>query len=93
MHNKNLTGLRGWAAFFVVIQHAILHYDIGNWLRLAMSPMSTFSGLQDWMTGLALIIFSGDTAVVVFFVMSGLVLTSLLYVLKKAGFAFQQYSQ
>lgn len=36
--------------------------------------MSSFSGLQDWATGLALIIFSGDTAVVVFFVMSGLVL-------------------
>lgn len=74
MHNKNLDGLRGWAAFVVVIFHAILHYDPSNWQKFAISPMSSFSGWNDWITGLSLIVFNGDTAVVVFFVMSGLVL-------------------
>jgi len=97
MHNKNLDGLRGWAAFIVVIYHAILHFDTESWLRLAMAPMSSFSGLNDWVTGLSLVIFNGDTAVVVFFVMSGVVLheslmrskenwlkTSAIFMLKRA---------
>jgi peptidoglycan/LPS O-acetylase OafA/YrhL len=78
MHNKNLDGLRGWAAFAVVIFHSILHYDMASWQRLAISPFSTFSTRSDWLTGLALIIFNGETAVVVFFVMSGLVLHASL---------------
>jgi peptidoglycan/LPS O-acetylase OafA/YrhL len=78
MHNKNLDGLRGWAAFVVVMYHAILHYDVANWQKLAVGGMTGYAGLHDWITGIALMLFNGDTAVVLFFVMSGLVLQESL---------------
>ena len=71
--NHQLDGLRGYAAFAVVFFHSIFSDPTMAGRVLGRD----FSELKDWydiLAKLILIIFNGQTAVVIFFILSGAVL-------------------
>ena len=70
-----LDGLRGMAALAVVFYHAILHMDLTLIERVLNVRLQSMPSLRDGLTKVALLIFNGHTAVYVFFVLSGCVLT------------------
>lgn len=69
-----LDGLRGFAAAAVVFYHAILHNDLSLINRVLYPPLQVASNFRDALTKLALVLLNGETAVYVFFVLSGAVL-------------------
>jgi peptidoglycan/LPS O-acetylase OafA/YrhL len=69
-----LDGLRGWAALAVAYYHAILHNDLSLFERVVMQPIDNMQSLYDIFAKLTLNIFHGETAVFVFFILSGAVL-------------------
>lgn len=72
--NEQLDGLRGYAALAVIYFHSILGTDdrlVGEVLHGRYSDLTSAS---DWVTKIALVLFNGQTAVVLFFIMSGAVL-------------------
>ena len=70
-----LDGLRGMAALAVVFYHAILHMDLTLVERVLDVRLQSIPGLRDILTKVALLLFNGHTAVYIFFVLSGCVLT------------------
>ena len=70
-----LDGLRGLAALAVVFYHAILHMDMSLVDRVLYAPLQSMPTMRDALTKIALLIFNGHTAVYIFFVLSGCVLT------------------
>lgn len=68
-----LDGLRGWAAVTVSLYHGILQLSPAAHESM-VTPMQTEGGPYAVMTKLALMIFNGNAAVVIFFVLSGKVL-------------------
>lgn len=69
-----LDGLRGFAATAVIFYHAILHNDAGMIERVLFRPIQSLGSFYDMLLKLALQIQHGETAVYVFFVLSGTVL-------------------
>jgi hypothetical protein len=76
--NQQLDGLRGYAALVVVVFHTILGIDPGQINRILYEDLSKIDGLYGRFTKVALKLFSGETAVVIFFVLSGAVLFNSL---------------
>ena len=75
LHTRNdqLDGLRGYAAIAVVIFHSILSDPKLTNLVLDRN-FSKLIGWHDYLTKITLIVFNGQTAVVLFFILSGAVL-------------------
>ncbi|WP_281405507.1 MULTISPECIES: acyltransferase [unclassified Mesorhizobium] len=71
--NASLDGLRGLAAVSVVFYHAILHHEVLVGTTL-IQPIQRMTTLRDVLTKIALSVFNGNNAVLLFFVLSGFVL-------------------
>jgi len=69
-----MDGLRGYAAIAVVIFHSILDRDPTQNQRIVRPTIQEAHGLYDVVTKLVFMVVSGETAVVLFFVLSGAVL-------------------
>ncbi len=69
-----LDGLRGFAAAAVVIYHAILHNDLALIDRVLYRPIFGMNDSSDVWAKLVLTIQHGETAVFLFFILSGAVL-------------------
>lgn len=74
LRNEQLDGLRGYAAVMVVYFHAILGVDPKLVSEVLYRNYSQISGLDNWLSKISLVILNGQTAVVLFFIMSGAVL-------------------
>ena len=72
--NLQLDGLRGYAAVSVAIFHTILGMDETLIPRIVYGRISDFSDTYSWFAKIVLKLFSGETAVLIFFVLSGTVL-------------------
>lgn len=72
--NTQLDGLRGYAAVNVAIFHTILAVDPSLVQRVVYGNFSDLRDNSDWCAKIILRLFSGETAVFVFFVLSGAVL-------------------
>lgn len=72
--NTQLDGLRGCAAVAVVVFHSILDRDPTLNERIIRPTFQEAQGLYDLVTKLVFMLVSGETAVVLFFVLSGAVL-------------------
>ncbi|MFZ5735042.1 MAG: acyltransferase family protein [Pseudomonadota bacterium] len=72
--NARLDGLRGYAAFVVAIYHTIIGMDISLADRIVPATVQSLQNGYDRALKIALLIVSGETAVVIFFVLSGVVL-------------------
>lgn len=71
---RALDGLRGVAATAVIAYHTILHNDLSLVPRVLFQPLQAMPTVRDALTKLFLILFNGEVAVYVFFVLSGCVL-------------------
>lgn len=71
---RALDGLRGLAAAAVIVFHSILHNDLSLLSRVLLEPLQAMPTVRDAVTKLFLIVFDGQVAVYVFFVLSGCVL-------------------
>lgn len=76
--NQALDGLRGWAALAVAYYHAILHNDLSLIQRVLMQPIDNMQSGYDVFAKLTLNTFHGETAVFLFFILSGAVLRQSL---------------
>jgi peptidoglycan/LPS O-acetylase OafA/YrhL len=72
--NLQLDGLRGYAAVSVAVFHTILGMDETLIPRIVYGRISDFSDAYSWFAKIILKLFSGETAVLIFFVLSGTVL-------------------
>lgn len=72
--SRALDGLRGVAALAVIFYHSILHHDVLVNTVLG-TPIQDLTTRRDIGTKIALMLFNGNTAVILFFVLSGFVLT------------------
>jgi len=73
-----LDGVRGLAALIVALHHCILHFSGLALLRATVADFGVMS-VGERVTRLLYLLFPGDAAVVVFFVLSGYVLSRALY--------------
>src|ERR1017187_6019167 len=72
--NTQMDGLRGYAAIAVVVFHSILDRDPTQNQRIVRPTIQEAHGLYDVVTKLVFMVVSGETAVLLFFVLSGAVL-------------------
>lgn len=72
--NTQIDGLRGYAAIAVIVFHSILDRDPSQNQRIVRPPIQEAHGLYAVATKLVFMLVSGETAVVLFFVLSGAVL-------------------
>lgn len=76
--NHQLDGLRGYAALTVVVFHTILTVDKNLVDRIIYGHVAKFHTAYEWFAKIVLKIFSGETAVFIFFALSGAVLSQSL---------------
>ena len=69
-----MDGIRGYAAIAVTIYHAILFFNNSLVNDVLYKPIQEIDDLRLLFSKLLLILFNGETAVILFFVMSGIVL-------------------
>jgi len=74
LRNTQIDGIRGYAAIAVVIFHSILDRDPTQNQRIIRPALQEAHGLYAVLTKLVFMAVSGETAVVLFFVLSGAVL-------------------
>jgi peptidoglycan/LPS O-acetylase OafA/YrhL len=72
--NQQLDGLRGYAALSVAIYHTILGMDLSQIDRILRPSIQDIGGSYAKETKIVLALVNGETAVVVFFILSGAVL-------------------
>jgi peptidoglycan/LPS O-acetylase OafA/YrhL len=72
--HTQLDGLRGYAAVAVVFFHSILDRDWTQNQRIVRPPFQDVHGFYHLLTKLVFVFVNGETAVIVFFVLSGAVL-------------------
>lgn len=72
--NQQLDGLRGYAALSVAIYHTILGMDLSQIDQILRPSIQDISGAYAKTTKIVLAFVNGETAVVVFFILSGAVL-------------------
>ncbi len=72
--NTQMDGIRGYAAIAVVVFHSILDRDPTLNQRIVRPTLQEVHGAYDIVTKLVFMLVSGETAVVLFFVLSGAVL-------------------
>jgi peptidoglycan/LPS O-acetylase OafA/YrhL len=72
--SHGLDGLRGYAALAVVVYHSILGLDGSQVSRLVRPTFFSVEGLYSLFSKFFLVLFNGETAVAIFFTLSGLVL-------------------
>jgi peptidoglycan/LPS O-acetylase OafA/YrhL len=72
--NHQLDGLRGYAAVMVSVFHTILYTDETLMPRIVYGDVSKLPDAYSWFAKFILKLFSGETAVFIFFVLSGTVL-------------------
>ena len=73
--NNALDGVRGYAALAVGIYHSILCLHNSNAVeQFLKTPLHDNPNLYHFVTKLLLVIFNGETAVILFFILSGAVL-------------------
>lgn len=72
--NTQMDGLRGYAAIAVIVFHSILDRDPTQNVRIVRPTLQEAHGAYDVITKLVFMAVSGETAVVIFFVLSGAVL-------------------
>ncbi|MGM4986939.1 acyltransferase family protein [Tardiphaga sp. 841_E9_N1_2] len=76
--NNQLDGLRGYAALVVVVFHTILGIDPTQISRILYESILKIDDTYGRATKIVLKLFNGETAVVIFFVLSGAVLFNSL---------------
>lgn len=81
MHKRffALDGIRGYAAFAVLVYHAILLYDSSLITRILDVPLQSIPGAYDKLIRIVLTMVDGQIAVLIFFTLSGLVLSIALH--------------
>lgn len=80
---RYLDGLRGLAAFVVVFHHFILAFYPALFLGSAEAKIHLMPGEEEFFSGSAFnILYSGNFAVCIFFVMSGFVLSHKFFLIK-----------
>jgi peptidoglycan/LPS O-acetylase OafA/YrhL len=72
--HTQMDGLRGYAAIAVIVFHSILDRDPTQNVRIVRPTIQEAHGVYDVITKLVFMVMSGETAVVIFFVLSGAVL-------------------
>lgn len=72
--NTQMDGLRGYAAIAVIVFHSILDRDPTQNVRIVRPTIQEVRGAYDVISKLVFMVISGETAVVIFFVLSGAVL-------------------
>ena len=73
----SLDGLRAAAAISVAFYHGILHFDTSLIERVLYRPILSVEG-GEFGTKLLLIVFNGESSIIIFFVLSGFVLQGAL---------------
>jgi len=74
IRHTQLDGLRGFAAIAVVVFHSILDRDPTQDVRIVRPTVQSLHGFYTLLTKSVFVLLSGETAVVLFFVLSGAVL-------------------
>lgn len=82
--NAALDGLRGWAAIIVVLYHAILNCSPDIMLAVLNTGILQLRTRDGWILKTVISALSGEIAVTLFFVMSGMVLFRALSVMERA---------
>ena len=73
-----LDGIRGYAALTVIVYHCLLSLDSTLWHKYDALSILGVSNINEFLSKFALVIFNGDAAVVIFFILSGFVLSRTL---------------
>jgi peptidoglycan/LPS O-acetylase OafA/YrhL len=74
VRHAQLDGVRGYAAIAVIVFHCILDRDPTQNVRIVRPTIQEVHGLYDLASKMVFMMLSGETAVIIFFVLSGAVL-------------------